>query len=278
MKLKTGSKVNIGLRVHSQRADGYHLISTVFQELDFGDSIEIIKIKSGCMFSSNVDWLENNNSNLCVSAWEKMKEYFSNIKGVKITLKKQIPSGSGLGGGSSNAAGIINGLDKLYNLKLNIKERESIAGQLGADIPFFINGGTQIGTDIGNKLTVLSESIGGVYLLIIPKIKINTSWAYGQIKKKLDFVQEPPNFASFLKEKYFPDEIFNNDFEKVIFPTYPEIGQIKTSLLELGARFASLSGSGSTVFGIFNNESAAKSAESFFKSSHHTVITNPKKR
>ena len=275
MKLKSGAKINIGLKVLNRRSDGYHNILTIFQELNFGDDLEVIKSDNGCEFSSNVSWLKNDKSNLCVSAWIKMRDSFSKLRGVKIRLKKRIPKGSGLGGGSSNAAGVIKCLNSIYSLNMTHKKMENVAADLGADVAFFIQGGTQIGKGIGEDLKTLSSPPSGTVLLVFPNIHINTAQAFGLLKNKLEDINESPNFASFFQENSFPEEIFKNDFEKVIFPAYPEIGRIKKTLIELGAVFAGLSGSGSTVYGIFNDVSSAVSAESQFKSTYHTIVTSP---
>ena len=275
LKLKTGAKINIGLRILNQREDGYHNISTVFQELKYGDELRISKADQECRFSSNTKWLKNDDSNLCVQTWMKMKEHFPIIKGVNITLEKRIPSGAGLGGGSSNAAGMIKGLNSIYKLNLTEAQMQSIALNLGADVSFFIKGGTQKGEGTGNKLSILPYPVRGAVVLVMPDIHIDTSWAYGMIKNKLEHVGNSPNLASFFQENLFPEEIFKNDFEKIVFPAYPEIGEIKTALIDLGAVYTSLSGSGSTVYGIFNDESVAGSAKSHFNSSYHTVVTFP---
>ena len=141
---------------------------------------------------------------------------------------------------------------------------KSIALSLGADVSFFIKGGTQQGEGIGEKLASLPSPVRGAVLLVIPDIHIDTSWAYGMIKKKLDYVYKSPNFSNLFRENILPEKIFKNDFEKIVFPAYPEIGKIKTALICLGAVYASLSGSGATVYGIFNNESFASSAKLHF--------------
>ena len=275
LRLKTGAKINIGLRILSQRKDGYHNILTVFQELKYGDELRIRKLDRECQFSSNSDWLKNDYTNLCVQTWIKMKKLFPTIKGVDIKLRKQIPAGAGLGGGSSNAAGIIKGLNTIYKLNLTETQMKSIALSLGSDVSFFIKGGTQQGEGTGEKLSTLPCPVSGAVLLVIPNVHIDTSWAYSMIKKKLDYVDKSPNFASLLQENIFPVKIFKNDFEKIVFPAYPKIGEIKKALIDLGAVYASLSGSGSTVYGIFKNESIARSAKLYFDSLYHTVVTSP---
>jgi len=272
--LKSHAKVNIGLQIRNQRPDGYHYIHTIFQELDFHDTIRLEKRDSSCEFSANVDWLEKDDSNLCVRAWQKMVDTFE-LGGVSIELEKRIPAGGGLGGGSSNAATILKGLRQLYDLDVRDDELEKLGIMLGADIPFFIRGGFQVGDGIGDQLTPLDANIKGAFLLVVPDIHINTKWAYSESKKILDGSRERINFTGFIRKENIPFELFENDFETIVVPAYPEIGQIKDALRAQGARFASLSGSGSTVFGIFDEDADIKAAESHFSSRYNTFITFP---
>jgi 4-diphosphocytidyl-2-C-methyl-D-erythritol kinase len=221
-----------------------------------------------------VDWLAKDDSNLCVMAWQKMVDVFG-LGGVSIELEKRIPAGGGLGGGSSNAATILKGLRKLYELDVSDDELETIGIDLGADVPFFIKGKTQIGDGIGEILKPIKTVINGCYLLVAPDLHIDTKWAYGEFKNILDRPNEIVNFLGFIRKEIIPFELFENDFEAIVVPAYPEIGQIKNSLRVHGARFASLSGSGSTVFGVFDEDADAKSAESHFSSRYNTFITNP---
>jgi 4-diphosphocytidyl-2-C-methyl-D-erythritol kinase len=270
--LKSKAKVNIGLQIRDRRPDGYHTIHTLFQELDFHDIITLEKRESGCGFSSNVDWLKNDDSNLCVKAWRKMVDVFG-IGGISIQLEKRIPAGGGLGGGSSNAATVLKGLRQLYELDLSDDELESLSVDLGADVPFFIRGGLQSGDGIGEVLKPLKPRIDGCFLCVVPDLYIDTKWAYGQVKNILDKPKDLVNFAGFIQKVNIPFELFENDFEAIVVPAYPEIGHIKNSLRAHGARFASLSGSGSTVYGIFDEEVDAKLAKSQIFSHYNTFIT-----
>jgi len=272
--LKSFAKVNIGLQIKEQRPDGYHNIHTLFQELDFHDTITLEKIDSRCEFLSNVDWLKNDKSNLCVKAWQKMIDSFD-VGGVSIQLEKRIPAEGGLGGGSSNAATVLKGLRQLYELNIPDAELESMGVELGADVPFFIKGGTQVGDGIGEILNPVKNVFTGCFLLVVPNLHINTSWAYEESKKFLEGPRKMVNFTGYIQRENIPFELFENDFEAIVVPAYPEIGQIKDSLRANGARFASLSGSGSTVFGIFDDEADATSAESHFSSRYNTFITFP---
>ena len=275
--INSNAKVNIGLKVLKKREDGYHDIVTVFQEINLFDIISISKKSKGCDFNSNATWLMNDKTNLCVIAYEAMKKKFD-IDGVDIDLTKNIPKGSGLGGGSSNAASIMKGIRALYSLNISDKELEDIASQIGADVPFFIRGSIQLGEGIGDRLTPLKINISGKYLIIIPDTEIDTSWAYSKFKNDLDSSILPINFASLSNEKTISlDKLkfFENDFESIVVPTYPEIGKIKEALHALGAGFASLSGSGSTVFGIFNDDLSLDKASSYFSPKYKTFIANP---
>ena len=267
------AKINIGLKIINQRIDSYHNIETVFQEVQFHDIITIKKINEGYKLSSNNVDFPMESSNTCVQAYLRLKKEFPKLKGVKIHINKNIPMGSGLGGGSSNAASTIIGLNNLYDIGLTTPQLKNISQDIGADVPFFIEGGIQHGQGIGDKLTPLKIKLPYTILLVFPNNTVNTRWAYSQIRNKLEIPIKAVNFADLMEKEMIPFQLFENDFEKIVFSTYPEIGLIKSKLLENNARFASLSGSGSTVFGFFNDEADAISAELLFSKSFKTIIT-----
>ena len=277
VKINSYAKVNVGLKILNKRSDGYHNISTIFQEIDLYDELTISKNISGCQFSSNVNWLQNDQNNLCVIAYNHMKDLYD-IKGIDIMLTKNISRGSGLGSGSSNAAAVLKSISKIYDLNVSDKDLIEIGSKIGADVPFFIKGGIQIGEGKGDELISLKSAIKGWYLIITPDLIIDTKWAYSQFKNILDNATLPTKFSDLFSEKIFDlDTIkfFENDFESVVFPTYPEIGAIKSELIALGAKFASLSGSGSTVFGIFDDNAKINKAFSHFSPMHKTHIAHP---
>ena len=275
LRLYSSSKVNVGLQILGRRSDGYHDIHTIFQELEFHDTITFVKEGEDLSLTSNVSWFPTDDSNTCVKAYFVMRERYSSINGVRIHVEKHIPAGGGLGGGSGNAATVIKGLNTLFDLGLTFSEMEAVALKVGADVPFFIRGGTQLGEETGENLTVLPHFVVGVYLLVIPEVSINTGWAYKSLKIGLKGKKQARNFADFLQKDPIPFEIFENDFERIVFPAHPEIGDIKQQLYSAGARYASLSGSGSTVFGIFDDEVSAREAESIFQHHYNTVLTFP---
>ena len=277
ININSNAKVNIGLKILNKRSDGYHNISTVFQEIDLFDSITISKSDGPLKFSSNVEWLQNDQNNLCVIAYNYIKNLYK-IGGANIVLKKNISRGSGLGSGSSNAAATMKGLREIYNLDVADSELIKIGSKIGADVPFFINGSTQVGEGIGEKLTSIRSSMDAQYLIVTPDIPIDTKWVYSQYKNNLDNCSSPTKFSDSFRGKTINLDtlkFFENDFESVVFPTYPEIGAIKNKLIALGAKFASLSGSGSTVYGIFDDDANIDKAFSHFFPRHKTFIAHP---
>jgi len=275
MEISSYAKINLGLHILNKRQDQYHNIITVFQEVDFCDQI-FIKKSDDFIFETNVDWLDKKN-NTCIQAFNVTKEKFPNISNIKVNLVKNIPSGAGLGGGSSNGTAVLKGINKLFSLKMNEEELIKLSKKISADSPFFVNGGLQIGKGIGGDLSPVESNLNGVYiLLVMPDIKIDTKNAY---KKCLLKDKTNIKFAGMLDELKNYDlssELFYNDFEVYVFTTHPEIGKIKLRILDLGAKYASLSGSGSTVFGIFSNKKDALKAHQFFSPHFSTILTNPK--
>ncbi len=272
------AKLNIGLKVLNRRKDGYHNIVTLFQEIDISESVQVTtRNQRAWKLTTNVDWIPNDETNTAVRTYAVLKAHFPEIGGVEIHLEKKIPPGTGLGGGSSNAATVLKAMNRLYDLKLSTSQLEGLAIEVGADVPFFIRGGTQIGKGRGEQLTPVEQAVSGYFLLLIPEISINTEWAYKALKKDLKPEGEEPNFAHFIRQDIMSDTIFENDFEQVVIPAYPEIGTLKSGLLNAGARVASLSGSGSTVFGVFDDEALAARTESKFRGQNHlrTFLSQP---
>ena len=274
VSLKAFAKVNVGLQIRSKRNDSFHNIHTVFQEINLFDTLILSKQKNKIDFSSNVSWLKNDDSNLCIKAFNKMKSIY-NLNGIRIILMKNIPTFAGLGGGSSNAAAIIKGVNILYNLKLSNKKLELIGSQVGSDVSFFIEGGTQLGEGVGDRLIKIKKKVSGKFLLVMPKLEISTAWAYKRAKIFLDRRREFINLGQCLKKEIVPFEFFDNDFEKIIIPAYPEIGKIINLLRNKNAKYAGLSGSGSTVFGIFDDKAKVNKAFSHFSPMHKTHIAHP---
>ena len=275
MEINSYAKINLGLHILNKRQDEYHNIITVFQEIDFCDQISIEK-SDDFIFETNVDWLDKKN-NTCIQAFNATKEKFPNISNIKINLIKNIPPGAGLGGGSSNGTSALKGINELFALKMSHDDLIELSKKISADSPFFVNGGLQIGEGTGGDLSPVESHLNGVYiLLVMPDIKIDTKNAY---KKCLLKDKTNIKFAGMLDELKNYDlssELFYNDFEVYVFTTHPEIGKIKLTILDLGAKYASLSGSGSTVFGIFSKKEDMLNAYQSFSPHFSTIITSPK--
>lgn len=275
LSVKSHAKVNIGLQVLNQRKDGFHNIHTIFQELGFHDVVTLEKSEYGCELSSNDKNFPQDSTNTCAKAYTAILGQFPDLGGIKIHVEKNIPQGAGLGGGSSNGATVLKGINELYNLGLSFADLQDIGNGLGADVPFFIRGGIQLGEGIGEKLSPINVKLNCSFLLVISPVFISTEWAYVEIKKVLEGSVEKANFADLFRRNTIPFELFQNEFERIVIPAHPKIGKIKDTLLENGARFASLSGSGSTVFGMFDEDTAAKAAESVLSSDYRTILTLP---
>ena len=275
ISLKSHAKVNIGLQVLNKRPDSYHNLNTIFQELDFHDIITLEKIDSGCELTSNDKNFPLDSTNTCAMAYAAIFEQFPNLGGIKVHVEKIIPQGAGLGGGSSNGATVLKGINELYELGLSVADLQNIGKGLGADVPFFIRGGIQLGEGIGENLSPINVKLNFSFLLVIPAVFISTEWAYDELKKVLEDSVEKANFADLFRRDIIPFELFQNEFERIVIPAHPEIGEIKDALIDNGAQYASLSGSGSTVFGMFDEDTAAKAAESVLSSDYRTILTHP---
>jgi len=276
MILRAYAKINIGLRILRKRSDGYHDIETVFHQIDLWDELTFERAETVVLTTSSPE-IPHDSSNLCVRAAQLFLEQAGHKDGVAIVLRKQIPVGAGLGGGSSDAASVLIALDKLWNSGLSHSDLQSLASQLGSDIPFFIQGGTAVGTSRGEVLEHFDLSIPYWIVTATPRVNVLTSWAYSNITVK-EPAQSKPLRTLVQDCMANPGGIqthIHNDFEELVFRTHPEIRQLKDSLTSAGAIFAQLSGSGSSVYGLFEIEAAARSATAKLATTCTTSITAP---
>lgn len=251
MKLSPNCKINIGLRVVRKREDGYHDLETIFypvyglhDELEVEIADEFAFLQDGI----EVDCLPTDN--LIYKVYQRMQEHFPQIGNVRIRFKKNIPFGAGLGGGSSDAAHMAIALNELFQLGLTQKQLAEEVRPLGADCPFFIYNAPCYAEGIGDKLTPISLDLSGMRLVMIkPDCGVSTKEAYAGIK--------PKGSSELFKVVQNGSELFKmatNDFEDTVFVAHPEIAEIKQRLLDAGAVYAAMSGSGSTVFGLFEHD------------------------
>jgi len=251
---KSYSKINLGLKVLSKRVDGFHNLESIFIELDFHD---ILSFKPANYFklTCNDENIPVNEENTIYQSYKILKNIYNFDSHFHIHLNKNIPIQSGLGGGSSNAACTLNALNKILDLKISKNKLYEYALQIGSDVPFFINGGINFVKGRGDILENLdnSEKLKNLYfLLIVPEFSISTKWAYEKIKKALKSNKKQYKFPTL--DQRLNWLLFKNDFEVVVKATYPEIMDIKNIMYDNGALYSGLSGTGSTVFGIYNEE------------------------
>ncbi len=250
------AKINIGLQVTGKRKDGYHDIETVFYPVYLTDILEVIPLSNNdrgedCFVNTGDQVDTDPSDNLCVRAWHELSKIMS-IPKVKIHLHKIIPSGAGLGGGSSNAAFVLMALNDLFNLNIPVSRLAEVAGRIGSDCPFFLYNKPVLAVGRGNVFKEVKVDLAGIHIIIVsPRININTALAY----KEVNIHEHAESLEDVIKKDpvNWQDEIVN-DFEHVIFEKYPEICHIKKKMLSAGAFYSSMTGSGSAVYGLYKEK------------------------
>ncbi|MEI6764537.1 MAG: 4-(cytidine 5'-diphospho)-2-C-methyl-D-erythritol kinase [Bacteroidota bacterium] len=246
-------KINIGLNIVSKRSDGYHDIESIFIPVNWCDVLEIIPASDSIprLFLSGIELDGETEDNLCFKAF-RLLEKSVHIPPVHIHLLKNIPSGAGLGGGSSDGAFTLLMLDELFGLGIGTAELKNIALQLGSDCPFFIDNIPALATGRGDILSPITISLRGLHIVIIkPPVHVSTALAYSKVVLGKTFA----SLASAIT-KPIPEWRNNivNDFESPVFAAHPILASIKEDLYRQGALYASMSGSGSAVYGIFKEK------------------------
>ncbi|MAV64658.1 MAG: 4-(cytidine 5'-diphospho)-2-C-methyl-D-erythritol kinase [Candidatus Marinimicrobia bacterium] len=276
--LSSNAKVNIGLNIFDKNSNGYHILESLMQEVSLSDNIciKVYSCDGGVIFKSKGQPINcSTKENSCYKITSIVKKQYNIKNKICIELNKKIPLGSGLGGGSSNAACILNFLDTFFNIKITKKEKINICRIIGMDVPFFINGGLQYAEGMGDQTSIMPPIFKDKYFVIAcPQFSISTKWAYSKINKNLLNKKKLYNLLAL--EDSIKWDFFRNDFEEVVIPRYPEVRELKKAMLSSGAVYSSLSGSGSTVFGIYNNFNQAKSFSDFIDyKKYHITVTSP---
>jgi 4-diphosphocytidyl-2-C-methyl-D-erythritol kinase len=274
IELNSPAKINIGLNIVSKRKDGYHDLETIFYPLLLSDKMSFEQSNSTMLVTNSFE-INALDSNLITDSIKLMENELKRELHVNVNLQKNIPIGAGLGGGSSNAATTLKAINQLYNLNLDYKALASFALQLGSDVPYFLTPVPSYATSRGELLTRFKLSLGYSILLVNPGIHISTKWAFkkiipGKNKSSLKALIEKSKMDLETMKEYV-----TNDFEEIVFREYPEVKNIKHKLYEYGAEFALMTGTGSTVFGIFRNLQKARKAEETFSQSNYTYLNNP---
>ncbi len=281
MELKALGKVNLGLDILGRKENGYHEVRMVMQTVYLYDRVILERSRTpGIMVETNLRFLPVNENNIAYRAAALMKKEFGIDEGIKIILDKHIPVAAGMAGGSANAAAVLFGMNRMYGLGLSEEELKKRGVGLGADVPYCIMRGTVLAEGIGEKLTPL-PSVPKCYVLIAkPPLSASTETVY----EKYDALSrvEHPDIDGILRGLSEADirqvaSSMGNVLEQVMLAEYPVIGRIKQAMLDMGAMGALMSGSGPTVFGLFDSRSTARTAAGRIKSMNLTrqaYVTN----
>ncbi len=260
MTIHAYAKINLGLRILRRRPDGYHDLETVFHQVRMFDQLEMRLHENAIAISTDLEDLPTDESNLCVRAAHLLRDLTGTRDGAEIVLRKNIPMGAGLGGGSADAAATLKGLVRLWNLDVSPTELRSLALSIGSDVPFFLSGGSAYATGRGEVLEPLSLNVPHWIIVVIPPVHVSTAWAYKNLKKPAPSMQA--DLRHILAEQLNNPEglraNLQNDFEEIVFEAHPEIKGAKELMLREGADFALMSGTGASVFGFARSEAAAK--------------------
>jgi len=263
LTLKSFAKINLYLRVLGRRDDAFHELCTVFQTVSLYDSIT---------FSEAVDlsltWNQNevavSDDNLIIRAANALKKRFEIDRGARINLVKAIPAPGGLGGGSSNGCVALLGLSKLWRLQVDRAALADLAAEIGSDVSFFLHGGTALGSGRGEMIEEMPDLSVGPMLIVTPKVAVSTPEAFYRLSApNLTKQTLNRNLQVCRNEAKSPDLLHSaliNDLEQSVFEAFPEVGRAKKALLDLGAQAAAMSGSGASVFAIFDKEETRQAA------------------
>jgi 4-diphosphocytidyl-2-C-methyl-D-erythritol kinase len=243
-------KINLGLQIISKREDGYHEIETCFYPIPWCDALEVLTSDQFKFSQSGAAIPGREEDNLCVKAYQLLKKDFD-LQPIKLHLHKVIPTGAGLGGGSSDAAFTLRALSDVFNLNLSAVELTNYAATLGSDCSFFVSDKPMLGSGRGEILSETPVSLKGKYLILVkPNVHVSTAEAYSGVIPK-----QPTHAINEILDLPIAEwkGKLTNDFEESVFNKHPEIEAIKKELYSQGARYASMSGSGASVFGIFDS-------------------------
>lgn len=266
IQLKALAKINLGLDVLRRREDGYHEVKMIMQTIGLHDDLEIRKTKTpGIQVKTNLYYLPTNENNLVYKAAKLLMDEFQIQDGVSIQLKKRIPVAAGMAGGSSDGATVLWGINQMYGLGLSMQALMERGVRLGADVPYCIQRGTALAEGIGEKLSVLPPMPKCTILIAKPGISVSTKFVYENLHANDLKPEQHPDVDSMIEAMRQKDlgllcSRMGNVLETVTIPAYPVINEIKRTMMDNGAIGSMMSGSGPTVFGIFDSPAAAKQA------------------
>jgi len=267
LRLKSYAKINLGLEVLGRRTDGYHELRTLFQSIDLHDEIVLKPKPRAISLKCAHRLVPRDGTNLAMRAAEALRSYAGVSEGVEIHIRKRIPVGGGLGGGSSNAAAVLLGLNRQWRLGLGPEALHRLARRLGADVPFFLVGGTALGLGRGDEVYPLRRQIQGVVVVVDPGIPVKTASVFARVAGSLTPRENSTSIFYFVSrelEGVGESRLLVNDLEEAAMEEAPalreRVGRVRDVLRGEGARVAALSGSGSSFFGLFDGAGAARRA------------------
>jgi 4-diphosphocytidyl-2-C-methyl-D-erythritol kinase len=265
VKIRAPAKINLSLRVVGRRADGYHLLDSIMLPVTLFDEVEIKESKrknsqSAVRVTCNDPRVPSGEKNLAYRAAALLLEEAGILRSLDIRIRKRIPMGAGLGGGSTDAAAVLVGLNRMLKLEISEPRLEKIGLRLGADVPFFIQGRPARARGIGEKLTPIQNVPAWWVVIAYPGFPVSTAWVYGNLKLNLTKFKPKTRLYTLLTRAPKFADLLVNDLEAVTVKRYPQIKILKETLVELGAVGASMTGSGSAVFGVFGSREKAKKA------------------
>ena len=266
IELKALAKINLGLDVLRRREDGYHEVRMIMQTIGLCDELEIRKTKQpGIQVETNLYYLPTNENNLVYKAAQLLKDEFGLRDGIGIRLRKRIPVAAGMAGGSSDAAAVLWGMNQMYKLGLSRQELMDRGVKLGADVPYCVLRGTALAEGIGEKLSVLPPMPKCYILIAKPGISVSTKFVYENLHANDLRPEQHPDVDAMIRAMEKKDlgllaSRMGNVLETVTVPAYPVINEIKRFMVEYGALGAMMSGSGPTVFGIYDTRGKARQA------------------
>lgn len=269
--IKSPAKINFGLNIVAERGDGFHNIETIFYPIELHDLLTFEK-SGKFSFSCNNEQIQTDENNLVIKALRLVEQLIKREIAVSITLEKNIPLGAGLGGGSSNAAHTLLSLNELFELQINKGTLNKFALQLGSDVPFFLHPVPSFATSRGEILSPIDFEITKPILLVNPGIHVSTKWAYQNITPKASEFQLSKLRSNIESEIASLNGKVLNDFENTAFAAHPQLAEIKKTMSELKAEFVLMSGSGSTMFGIFPDNNSAQEAQLYFSKTYFTYL------
>ncbi|MFP4522149.1 MAG: 4-(cytidine 5'-diphospho)-2-C-methyl-D-erythritol kinase [Fibrobacterota bacterium] len=274
------AKINLFLRVGGKRRDGFHEIETVFHSTDLCDEVFISEC-DGISVRCGYPGVPDGKENLAYKAAEVLRNKTGCVKGALIDIKKVIPPGGGLAGGSGNAAAVLRGLNRLWETGLSEKEIMKIAEGLGSDVSFCVKNGAAFGTGRGEILEFRPVLRDVYFIIVCPGIFVSTAWAYNQLTLSLTEGVKKINFRgryqSAVDDPFKLTALLYNDFEKTVFNRYPQIARVKDIINGFDPIGALMSGSGSSVFGVFSNKEKAAAAAAFLSKDYpDTFLTEPR--